>query len=287
MFQKLKQAMLLQGALGASLHLRELLALNRVQLVIVTALAWTALVVMFGGFSHVDAIRSGRESEFTVRFVIYALGFAPWLFLGPAVFYVARRLSARPRSKRAEFGEVAVMFAAAFGVVVTYFLAIYAPITGMSAAEAVSSTRLVDWAPDVFIFLIVYLIGRNATEVTEKKAHTSDARIAVRSQKRIDYVKISDIICGSSNGNYVSLYTDDGEYLYRGSLAALIEQLEGFGLMRTHRSHFVRPHSIASAKLSGGRVKEVMLSNGVAIPVSARYDGEVGASLSQLATLSD
>ncbi len=287
MFQKLKPGMLQQGAIGASNQLRELLAVNTVQLVIVTALAWISLIVMFGGFSHIDALRGGRESALIARFLVYALGFAPWLFLGPAVFFAARRLSARPRPRRVELGEAALLFAAAFGVIFTYFVAIYAPIRGMTAGDAVSSTRLVDWAPDVFIFVIVYLVGRSAGDGSGKQTQISEARIAVRSQKRIDYVKISDIICGSSNGNYVSLYTDDGEYLYRGSLSGLIEQLESFGLMRTHRSHFVRPQSISSARLTGGRVKEVMLSNGIAIPVSARYDGEVSASLSQLAMLSD
>ena len=287
MFQKLKPGMLQQGANGASINLRELLAVDTVQLVIVTALAWTALVVMFGGFSHIDAIRSGRESAFTARFVIYALGFAPWLFLGPTIFFAARRLSARPRPKRVEFGEAALLFAAAFGVIFTYFVAIYAPIRGMTAGDAVSSTRLVDWAPDVFIFVIVYLVGRNASDANRKRTQASEARIAVRSQKRIDYVRISEIIWGSANGNYVSLYTDDSEYLYRGSLSRLVEELEGFGLVRTHRSHFVRPQCVASARLAGGRVKEIVLANGAVIPVSARYDAEVRASLSQLATFTD
>ncbi len=254
-----------------------------INLIVVTLLAWGALIAIFGGFSHVDALRAGRESALGARLAAYGFGFAPWLVLGPAVFLLSRRYADRKKSFAVELAIAATCFAAAFGVIFLYFIAIYAPLSGMTASEAVASTRLVDWAPDIFIFLIAYLAGQERSGAAARIESGAPPRVAVRSQGRVDYVVIDEISGGSACGNYVAIYAGDREYLYRGAIKTLSAELAPYGLIRVHRSHFVRPECVTSAKFTGGRIRELILVNGESIPVSAPFEARVRASLSESA----
>jgi len=249
----------------------------------VTLVAWLSLVTVFGGFSYVDALRSGMDAAITRAVALYALGFAPWLFLGPAVFALARQQVTKKQSRLMALSEAAVIFTAAFGAIFLYFVFFYAPVMGMSASEAVSKTRLLQWSPDIFIFIIVFLTGQRAAQEDERGRSLRDARsnmrIAVRSQGRVDYILIDDIAAGSAQGNYVALQTGEGERLFRGMISDLAERLAPYGLVRAHRSHLVRPDCVVAAKTKGGAIRSVCLDSGAEIPVSAQYEPSLRQSL--------
>ncbi|WDI30364.1 LytTR family transcriptional regulator DNA-binding domain-containing protein [Hyphococcus flavus] len=247
----------------------------------VTLAAWGMLVSVFGGFSYVDAMRAGMDGTFWRALTHYGLGFAPWLVLGPAVFVLARKQAVKNPTHMAEALDASLMFAAAFGAIFLYFVFIYAPIMNMTAAEAVSSTRVLSWSSDIFIFMIVYLMARQSIAPSQPIQHHFDARIAVRSQGREDYVLIRNVTAGSAHGNYVALYVNSGEHLYRGSISDLAERLAPYGLVRVHRSHFVRPECVSAATMKGGAIKSVCLEDGKEIPVSAQYEAAVRQSLSE------
>ncbi|MEO1136697.1 MAG: LytTR family DNA-binding domain-containing protein [Pseudomonadota bacterium] len=248
---------------------------------------WLALVFLFGGFSYVDAMRAGTDVSLFRSLAIYGLGFAPWLLLGPAVFRAARRHANAAQASATFLSQAAIIFAAAFGAIFTYFLTVYAPVTGMTAGEAVSSTRLIQWAPDILIFIIVFLAGWRSGSNEAAPQTEDNARIAVRSQGRVDYVPVNEIIAGSAQGNYVALEVRDGEHLYRGGISDLAERLGPFGLLRVHRSHFIRSDYVLSTKMKGSTVQAVRLANGKEIPVSAQYEAALRDALSDAVIHSD
>jgi two-component system LytT family response regulator len=104
-------------------------------------------------------------------------------------------------------------------------------------------------------------------------------RIAVRSQGRVDYVAVADVIAARAAGNYVALVTEEGEHVHRTTLAALADTLAAAGFIRTHRSHLVHPRCIVSAKTRGGAIVAVTLANRAAAPVSEAYRADVAAML--------
>ena len=252
-----------------------------VNVALVTLLAWGALIFVFGGFTHFDALRAGRDSAFTMRLATYCVGFAPWLFLGPAVFLATRRYSRTLSSRRAEAAFAALLFFAVFGVIFIYMVTAYAAVMKMTAGQAVASTRLIEWVPDIFNFLIVYAAARGSNSIAETLPPHTKSRIAVRSQGRVDYVGVDDIVGGSACGNYVEIFTAARTYLYRGSIKSLCDELAPHGVIRVHRSHFVRPECVVSAKMSGASIRELVLTNGSVAPVSAGFEPLVRASLSE------
>lgn len=252
-----------------------------------TLALWLALVLLFGGFAYVDAMRAGTDVSFVRSLAIYGLGFAPWLALGPIVFLAARRQANLVRVCTTLLSQAAIIFAAAFGAIFTYFLTVYAPVTGMTAGEAVSSTRLIQWAPDILIFIIVFLAGWRSGAYEPRPQTEDSARIAVRSHGRVDYVPVNDIVAGSARGNYVALHVGDSEHLYRGGISDLAERLQPFGLLRVHRSHLIRADQVLSTRMKGSTVQAVCLANGKEIPVSAQYEAALRAALSDAVVHSD
>jgi|GEM_PF-4088673 len=242
-----------------------------------TVVGWAMVVALFGGFSHVDALRAGRDSAIASWLGVYGTGFAPWLLLGPAVYFLTRRYSGRMTTHAARIAFAATLFFAVFGVIFTYFVTVYASLMQMTAAEAVASARLVEWVPDIFLFLIVFVAGldRNASEL----AADAPARIAIKSQGRVDYIRVADITHGEACGNYIEINADGRNYLYRGSMKNLCAMLGSHGVMRIHRSFIVNPDHVASAKTNGAKIRELVLKNAAVIPVGAQYEGAVRSAL--------
>ncbi|GJL95847.1 MAG: hypothetical protein DHS20C05_22520 [Hyphococcus sp.] len=261
-------------------------AATQVLMQIAAAIAgWLCVVTLYGGFSYIDSARFGADPKLLENLTAYALGFAPWIVLGPTVFWLARRQRELNRNRFMTAFEALMMFAAAFGAIFLYFVAVYAPVQGMSASEAVSHTRLTEWASDVLIFLIAFLAGYGSAH--KQKSHSENqARIAVKSQGRVDYVLIDDIIAGASKGNYIAIYTEGGEHLYRGALSSLIEVLAPYGLMRCHRSFFIRPGAIISAVTLGEKLRSVKLNNAMEIPVSNQYEESTKIALAEFVACS-
>jgi DNA-binding LytR/AlgR family response regulator len=71
-------------------------------------------------------------------------------------------------------------------------------------------------------------------------------------------------------GDYVMLHTELRSHLLRATMASLEERLEGSGLLRVHRSAFVRPSKVAELR----RVKRsyaVVMSDGAQVQVSTNH----------------
>ena len=79
-------------------------------------------------------------------------------------------------------------------------------------------------------------------------------------------------------GDYVMLHTELRSHLLRATMASLEERLEGSGLLRVHRSAFVRPSKVAELK----RVKRsymLVMGDGAQVQVSANHIDAVKQAL--------
>lgn len=63
-----------------------------------------------------------------------------------------------------------------------------------------------------------------------------DVFIEVKVQGRTKHINSQDILWIGSDGNYVTLYTTSGEYLYRSTISSLEYDLAEAGFFRIHRS---------------------------------------------------
>lgn len=83
-------------------------------------------------------------------------------------------------------------------------------------------------------------------------------------------VPIRDVMRIEAAGDHAYLHTAQRAYLHRTTMAALEEKLQGSGLMRVHRSAFIRPERVVRIERRG-KVLTLLLDDGVQIPVGPRF----------------
>ncbi len=250
---------------------------------------WMCLAASFGTAAFVDASRAGHEGATLARaFGAYALGFAPWLALTPALYTLARRQSRRRHGPAHAALETLGWAVAAFSFIFAYTAGVYPVLIGSTTQQVLSNLRLQDWSPDAFMFISAVLAGRAGAlrpDADEDRARfaspAAKPRLVVRSVDRTDYVPVADILGGCAQGNYVALICSDREILHRATISALLDELSPYGFVRIHRSYFVRPESVAAISARGARSRELVLSTGKRLPVSDRYADALAAALDQ------
>lgn len=82
-------------------------------------------------------------------------------------------------------------------------------------------------------------------------------------------LKFETILYLKSESIYVNVITQNHTYLYRGSLASLMDKLPG-AFVQTHRAYAVNPNHVN--RLGSG----YMLINGEEIPVSRSFKNHIG-----------
>jgi DNA-binding LytR/AlgR family response regulator len=83
-------------------------------------------------------------------------------------------------------------------------------------------------------------------------------------------VPVADILWVEAARDHAFLVTAQRRWMIRATMAELERRLEGSGLVRSHRSAFVRPSAIVAVRRDG-RKHMAQLSNGDEAPVSDRY----------------
>lgn len=72
----------------------------------------------------------------------------------------------------------------------------------------------------------------------------------IKKGKVLHKVKVRDILCLSSDGNYVTILTKDHKYITKISLKRMVEFLPQNGFVQIHRSHIVQIGFIEKIDLS-------------------------------------
>lgn len=91
-------------------------------------------------------------------------------------------------------------------------------------------------------------------------------------------VPLKDVTRIEAAGDHVYLHTPQRSYLYRSTMAAMQGRVAGSGLIRTHRSAFVRPERV-EAVLRNGKRLVLRMDDGAQAPVGDLYRAEVLAGL--------
>lgn len=91
-------------------------------------------------------------------------------------------------------------------------------------------------------------------------------------------VPVQDLVRIEAAGDHAYLHTAQRAYLHRITMAALEERLRGSGLLRVHRSAFIRPERVTRIERRG-KVLTVLLDDGHQIPVGPRFRAATLAAL--------
>jgi DNA-binding LytR/AlgR family response regulator len=80
-----------------------------------------------------------------------------------------------------------------------------------------------------------FAIGKNTVD-HDLKPSSMAPRIAFKSNGRIFFMDLAEIVAVQAEGNYVSLRYRPNSYLLRESLSSMAEKLKPYGFIRIHRS---------------------------------------------------
>ena len=115
-------------------------------------------------------------------------------------------------------------------------------------------------------------IAENIAPITVVKKQLAQEMISIPNQSIPLQVDVSDILYIESMQNYATIYLKEGRSeLIRSTLKSLENQLEDYGIIRTHRSYLVNAKSIQKVTGNAQGLKLTMTSTGAIVPVSRRY----------------
>jgi hypothetical protein len=102
-------------------------------------------------------------------------------------------------------------------------------------------------------------------------APAADSTFDIRDGAKLTRVRLSEILAVTSAGNYVEFALEDGRrLLMRKALAALENDLENRGFVRTHRSWLVNAARVTGLKPEGSGDYEISLGS-LEVPLSRRF----------------
>jgi two-component system LytT family response regulator len=96
-------------------------------------------------------------------------------------------------------------------------------------------------------------------------------RIVVRTDERLFFVNVAEIVRLSAEGNYVKVHTGAGAHLIRETLASLESKLDPERFARVHRSDIVNVDWVKEIQPHFHGDAVVVLKNGESVRLSRRY----------------
>ena len=93
-------------------------------------------------------------------------------------------------------------------------------------------------------------------------------RIAVKDGSHIHIIHLKDLIYIQACGDYVTLFTSNGEYLKEETMKYLESNLPADKFLRIHRSFIVNLEQIQQVELFGKETYHVLLKNGATLRAS-------------------
>ena len=126
---------------------------------------WLVLTLIFSVSGYIDASRLGQYSPFTKHFIDTGIGFIIWGFIGPVLFAVAGSdgFVEGHWSKKLLYFTLSALFA--FTVMMIFVIFVVAPYWGYDPLDFLKIQRVVQWLGDMFLFVIVILLGYAAAVV--------------------------------------------------------------------------------------------------------------------------
>jgi len=96
-------------------------------------------------------------------------------------------------------------------------------------------------------------------------------RIAVKTNDRVQFVRVDQVDWIEAAANYVRLHVGRGSHLFRGSMSALEGRLDPSRFVRIHRSTIVNVDRIVEMHPSFAREHILVLQDGTRLRLSPTY----------------
>jgi len=93
-------------------------------------------------------------------------------------------------------------------------------------------------------------------------------RISIKDGSRIHIIHLDDLICIQASGDYVTLFTDSGQYIKEQTMKYYEISLPPAAFVRIHRSSIVNTEYIMRVELFGKETYQVRLKNGMSLRAS-------------------
>ncbi len=97
------------------------------------------------------------------------------------------------------------------------------------------------------------------------------SKIAIKSDGRIVFIDLEDVVVVEADGNYVLLQKKTGSYLMRESITAVAQKLEHYGFLRIHRSVLVNSSFVEEIRPSATGEYQLRLKGGKEFTVTRTY----------------
>ena len=110
-----------------------------------------------------------------------------------------------------------------------------------------------------------------ASGVEEAPKAAGGATFAVSGHGRTVLVRQDAVRRIEASGNYVTLHTGDGAYIYRSTLRDMSQRLPADCFLQVHRSHLIRPEDVAAVNRLRSGDWSLALSDGSVVPMSRRF----------------
>jgi len=109
-----------------------------------------------------------------------------------------------------------------------------------------------------------------AERVIEEEAPAQESidRISVKDGSRIHIIHLDDLVCIQASGDYVTLFTDSGQYIKEQTMKYYEINLPPTAFVRIHRSSIVNTEHIMRVELFGKETYQVRLKNGMSLRAS-------------------
>lgn len=135
---------------------------------------------------------------------------------------------------------------------------------------------VVEYQKDIKIYVVTvgiiaaYRYAR-ATRARAPAATVAADRLVVQTGKGETIIRRNDIEYLEAARNYVTVSTEDRDFLVRNTLAKLEEQLAPGQIVRTHRSYLVNIDRIVEIRTTDSGGHEIHLRSGKTVPLSRGY----------------
>lgn len=114
-------------------------------------------------------------------------------------------------------------------------------------------------------------------ERLEKELLSWKEELILQKGREIIKIPMNDIYYMEANGNYIDIYTENGNEKYRETMTKIEEELKGRKFVRCHKGYLVNTEYISRMNNN-----EIELTDGRRIPVGRSYEKEVKQTILEL-----
>lgn len=111
----------------------------------------------------------------------------------------------------------------------------------------------------------------------EKELLSWKEELILQKGQEVIKIPIDDIYYMEANGNYINIYTENGNEKYRETMTKIEEKLKGKKFVRCHKGYLVNTKYISRMNSN-----EIALTDGRVVPIGRSYEREVKQTILEL-----